>query len=1014
MRLRKLALAVGLASALSAEVASALGLGGIKLNSSLNQPLDAEIKLLQARDLSSKEILVNLASKMDFQRAGVDRLYFLSGLRFQVVVDSPTGPYVHVTSKQVIREPYLNFLLETQWPSGRILREYTLLLDLPVFNDQSPKAVNSAQSPALQPVATPQPKAQPVVTEPAPRPTSTQRSSAQGDNVYGPVGDSDTLWRIALRVRPGRQVSVQQTMLAIQRLNPDAFINGNINLLRKGQVLRVPTARDINAVSGRQAVSEVAFQNSKWSEGSDTQPMAAQLEASKRIDNKVAEPTVVEGRVKLASASSNESAVQGQGQGATESDGVTEALQNELAISQEELDKVSRDNSELRDRISDLEEQMQTMERLVEVSNQQMRALQLASKESASEAITETTAPEPVAAPVPAPSEPVVAAKAEPQKAVKMAAKPAEKSLFDMLMDNLLYIFAGIVALGAAAFLVMRRRQQAQENDSEAVDLESYGDSYNEDEEDLSLDEQELEEEDSDLYDQDIDLDELDELDEEDNVAAESQTDDAVGEADIYIAYGKLDQAEEILLNALDNGNYDDEDELRLKLLEVYSEADDLQKFDTHYALLMGGENTDVQSQATKFRSKFVGAPEFVTSDLDESVNVGDSAGDGLLDDGFDLDLSDMDLSAEPSDDAEVDFSADIEDEFTLDVSEDEVDDGLSFDLSDEEDTEEGDELDIDIQFDDELESADDSTTEAEDEISLDLDFELPEGVEDIAFDDIDEQLNADLEGLELPETGLESLEFEESGESEPATLQESADKVDFDEADVNFDLDMDEDFGSLDSKLEELETSTDLVGQEFEPQETLTEEKVVEDSNLEPAEFDELAIDDLDDSFEGFDNDFSDIDDELDALESSAAADLGEDFTADVETEAKPEFEHELEIEVDSEQEPEFDLAADLGLDDSDFLELDDDQDDGFVQSVSDLPTPEDVLELEDTAGDELSDDLDFLADTDEASTKLDLARAYIDMGDNDGAKDILDEVVAEGTDEQRQDAEELIKRMS
>src|SRR5690606_30179250 len=108
-------------------------------------------------------------------------------------------------------------------------------------------------------------------------PTSTVRTGSASD-VYGPVGDGDTLWEIAARARPGRDLSIQQTMIAIQRQNPEAFINGNINLLRKGQVLRLPTRDDIQALSNNQAISQVAQQNRDWSQGS----MGAQLDAGSR------------------------------------------------------------------------------------------------------------------------------------------------------------------------------------------------------------------------------------------------------------------------------------------------------------------------------------------------------------------------------------------------------------------------------------------------------------------------------------------------------------------------------------------------------------------------------------------------------------------------------------------------------------------------------------------------------------------------------------------------------------
>src|SRR5690606_755641 len=133
MGLRIQALLVSVFAAFAAVYASALGLGEIKLNSALNQPLDAEIRLLQVRDLNEKEIVVGLASQEAFQRLGIGRPHFLTDLSFSVDLQSASGPVIKVTTLKPIREPFLDFIVQAQWPSGKLLREYTLLIDLPVF-----------------------------------------------------------------------------------------------------------------------------------------------------------------------------------------------------------------------------------------------------------------------------------------------------------------------------------------------------------------------------------------------------------------------------------------------------------------------------------------------------------------------------------------------------------------------------------------------------------------------------------------------------------------------------------------------------------------------------------------------------------------------------------------------------------------------------------------------------------------------------------------------------------------
>jgi pilus assembly protein FimV len=135
MRLRQLVLACGLTSLVLSPYASALGLGEVKLKSTLNQPLEAEVKLLDTRDLTAEQILVALASPADFERNGVDRLFFYTEFQFQVDLEAADGPKVVITSRSPVREPYLNFLIEARWTAGRLLREYTLLMDLPTFDE---------------------------------------------------------------------------------------------------------------------------------------------------------------------------------------------------------------------------------------------------------------------------------------------------------------------------------------------------------------------------------------------------------------------------------------------------------------------------------------------------------------------------------------------------------------------------------------------------------------------------------------------------------------------------------------------------------------------------------------------------------------------------------------------------------------------------------------------------------------------------------------------------------------
>lgn len=146
VRLRTLVRAIAAASVLTSGMAHGLGLGEITLKSALNQPLDAEIELLEVRDLGSGEVIPSLASPEEFSKAGVDRLYYLTDLKFTPVVKPNGKSVIRVTSSKPVQEPYLNFLVQVLWPNGRLLREYTVLLDPPLYPRRPRQALRKRRS----------------------------------------------------------------------------------------------------------------------------------------------------------------------------------------------------------------------------------------------------------------------------------------------------------------------------------------------------------------------------------------------------------------------------------------------------------------------------------------------------------------------------------------------------------------------------------------------------------------------------------------------------------------------------------------------------------------------------------------------------------------------------------------------------------------------------------------------------------------------------------------------------
>ncbi len=1107
MYLRKLwlnvaVLFVSVLGAMASPLSYSLGLGEITLNSNLNQPLDADIKLLQVRDLTKEEIFAQLGTGEDFRRRGVERIFFLQDIRFDVRLDNPGGPIVKLTSQKPVIEPFLIFIVQLEWPSGRAQREYTLLMDLPVFSDRPAQPVQGVQPqprPAQpQPVAPPpvqqaqpQPQPAPPVSQPAPRPATTPppplptrqdppppvqpqaqtpsrpaeplTPSLQSGETYS-VRANDTLWEIALNTRPSRGVSVQQTMLALQRLNPDAFINGNINLLKEGQVLRIPDQSEIQELDQRSAVSEVAFQNTQWSGNPDGVVSGAELQGSRVTDTGSNDDDTRRGQLTLASPSDPASAT-GDRSGSGLSSSERDALENELAITLEQLDSSQRESAELNERVEELEDQIATMERLIEVSSEELRALQLATQENANAAIdlpdpasddavddvvvedtTDTAGTAAVATDTPP------AAVQPPPVAPPVVPAPRQQSFMDMLMDYIWYIGIALIVILMAGFYMWHRKTQAEMDSFDDFDDESFEDQGNMDFAGDDFEDSAEDEDDFDLGMEDEDYEQ--EIDEPEPVApTEAQTGDAVGEADIYIAYGKYDQAEEMLQRAI--AGEPDNIEARVKLLEVYSETSNLSKFDEEYGQLLALGDASANQRAADLRSAIAGAGEYqpaADTTMDRQFETTDDAG---AEDDFDLnlDLAEDDLleSSDDTDSADINFDLenansgggelDLGEELDLDLGDDNSldldlgdDDGLDLNLEDDslDDSILGEAGDSELDLSESITAptpalSDDQTTSDDNELDgIDFNLDLDEDDSSLALDS--EELSLDLDDDDLSDDNLtikmdddEGVDDEELSldldEDDDLSFDLDADEAEFDkefdavldeepasdpsvnetvsrdfDGGIDFTADDGDDAKGDDDILSDLEFSAATLAAEEDSNEALNE-------NAEQHSADALApSDDGDDDFDLAlgDVDLAALDEEMDALVGDID-DIDDDEVAVSPTEVVPALSDEDlgDIEVD------LDTDSDLG---GDF---------DFDTAASDTTVPAAEPMQDDTTLDEDSE-LDFLADTDEVATKLDLARAYIDMGDKDGAKDILSEVASEGNDEQKQEAQELLGKIN
>ncbi|NMT63731.1 FimV/HubP family polar landmark protein [Marinobacter orientalis] len=1029
MKVRKLAVALALAGGLGSGVAQALGLGEIELQSYLNEPLDAEINLRKSEGVDPGDVFVNIAPDSAYERVGIDRNHFLTKLDFRVTTTPDGSLVVNVSSREPLREPYLNFLLEVTWPNGRLMREYAVLVDPPVYAEESGVQEQIA-APATREAA--QPSRQQTQPRAQARSQAPQRTASERARSYGPTGPSDTLWNIAASVRPDNSVSMQQVMLALQDLNPDAFMGGNINRLKRGEVLRVPDIEDIRSRSRAEANRQVAVQNEALSSPERTVDATDEAADSRVASGQSGQGETGGDELRLLASDDTGSRDSAEG-GSAGGDGSTAGgVDAGSAVAMEELESARRENEELTGRVDDLQEQVETLQRLLELKNTQIAEIQQAEAEAggeqpvdapdeetlaeqvaeddieaasgtdvagadtdesdAAETGTETgvadgTATDQDAAPAeedPAVDESVaemstaadesgeeaeVAAPAQ-QAEQEPAAPPAQPdsgfpgNVIGAITNNPMYQIAlggGLIVLLLLLLLLARRNANREKAfyDQLGGENENDSDTFN-----LTLDEEE---------------------------SAQGADSDPLAEADAYIAYGRMDQAAQSLETAI--SREPSRTDLRLKLLAVYADTQDRASFEKQMREVEALQDEQAVAQAHALQSRLEEAESMPSIDDLESQLRSDSFETGGV-------SSADNLSDELVSDRYESHSGEIEEnEFG----------SLETDFA---------ELDPD-----EPEAAGTETagTEAKSDPDDLIEYDLSE---------------IDVSGDEAEDLTDESFDFTLEDDFESGTETGEVDNLETDDSD---------EFGSLEIDEEDLATSVPDAGTAGSPAEELDslDESFLDDLD---AELDKVAGDDN----TSVDSDGNELDDlELDVSDDDLAlmdefADTGDSAgtegldTGGVSAEAEAEaeegaalFDREpgLENSLGSEEpdDPEATVAAVEAVEDE-FPELsDEDLERAFEagQSAGDAEEPPlasdstlagtssgaaDIDESE--LGDD--DDFDFLSGTDEASTKLDLARAYVEMGDVDGARDILEEVALEGDEEQKAEAQGLLKNLS
>ncbi|HTQ99908.1 MAG TPA: FimV/HubP family polar landmark protein, partial [Candidatus Acidoferrum sp.] len=422
--------ALALAFAIASH-AHAQGLGEITLESSLHEPLRAHIDLLDIGNLDSTQIKAALGTQTEFKVAGIERTAQLSALNFTVETRKGGVGRIVITSDGEINEPYLDFMLGVDWPKGRTLREYTLLLDLPENHAKSSTNAPAVSRESAVATAPPAP-ASASATPPASKPAAAQQYE---------VKTGDSLYQIAEQTRPSAQVGVQQMMIAIQRANEDAFVNNNVNRILTGKVLRIPRMEEITLIDQEAAVAQVNQQNAALN--SETLAVNNAPNAPKAAPHD--ELTLLSGDQDAKVAGSNDL------------NATIKQLENQLMTSEEGLDRARLENLELTNRLAAVQEQIDLLQNIIAIEDE--RIAQMQSQLSKQSAATKEAL-----------------AKAESSSAGKDGG--SDSGLIGLLSNSVVLLGAALAAaLGVAGMLFVRRRnaQAALAGDAE-VELDSVAD----------------------------------------------------------------------------------------------------------------------------------------------------------------------------------------------------------------------------------------------------------------------------------------------------------------------------------------------------------------------------------------------------------------------------------------------------------------------------------------------------------------------------------------------------------
>lgn len=1055
-KLKRISLAVFLA--IIPWTADAAGLGRLTVASGLGEPLSAEIELLGTTQDELESLSAAIAPEAAYAVQGVERTPIQNAIKINVSRKANGTAVLRLSSNQPITDPFVDMLIQVEWATGRLVREYTMLLDPPGYAAPNPNntlpqtaapasnPVPSAPAPAPSAIASGEVRPNPETTNaptakaakrnnpkpaaPANKPLPVDSESADKTHT---TSRGDTLSSIA-RNADVEGVSLDQLLVGIYRANKHAFSDNNMNRLKVGQILRIPPAQDMQAISNAEAHQEVQLQAADWNA------------YRKRLGESVA--TAAAGREgdgsqsasgKLTSAAQDKAAQSQSGardvvrlsKGEAPDNAASRSGQEKLNAMQEDAIAKEKALQEASDRAAALEKQVRDMQKLLEIKNQAMAELKdNAANQLQSDKNGEQKAP-PVAPEKPAPSVQTVkpddgvvkkeednTSPAKPKPSVTPAPVP-EAELIEGVENEKLMLWGGAGAallLLLGGWLYLRNKRKRNLDTFEKAILTSSGLKAN------TVFGSTLSSSKVDSGDTSF----LTDFSQTGGGMIDTHDVDPIAEAEVYMAYGRDAQAEEILRDAIakDPKRY----ELHHKLLEMYASRKDTAAFET----LAGEIYATIGASDPQWRKV---AELGRKLDSQNPIYQGESS--GLNDD---LGLDDVAAADKPDIASAMDFSLDdnLDDQaFSNDELADAPSSDLDFGLDDKpandaEKEESGNALDF-VGFnvnpgDDE--NNDQEASAAEMKPSLAMDSMIAPTI----MDDVPEQYSAD-EDVNIPPVSA-------AGQSS-------------DSNDLDFQLDLPEspaantiqmDIGDFGNTLPGLPEEDALSSGEALPSGFGFEPSAESDSNSFP----DLDLPSDDKKMSAADSEkevsFDSIDAAVDEFKPANGAasenalpkpsafvpDISLDFDKPAgeqgnnlpgsalasETPPPDAFSEEPVEEIVFDSPSNGDVDLDFNLDG--LTSAEDDESLPDFNTESSVPIAPAEVDFSDISLDlngahpaEEPSSMDVAAESAEVDTKLDLVTAYMDMGDNEGARELLDEVMSEGGPQQRARAQSIINSL-